>query len=30
MVLTPDGTTGPDTQLVTSASGFVLWGDGNG
>ncbi len=26
MVLTPDGTTGPDTQLVTSAGGFVLWG----
>jgi hypothetical protein len=26
MVLTPDGTSGPDTQLVTSADGFVLWG----
>lgn len=31
MVLTPDGDTGPDTQLVTSAGGFVLWGSaGNG
>ncbi|MBV9450746.1 MAG: hypothetical protein JO345_33135 [Streptosporangiaceae bacterium] len=26
MVLTPDGKPGPDTQLVTSADGFVLWG----
>lgn len=26
MVLTPDGKTGPDTQLVTSAGGFVIWG----
>lgn len=31
MVVTPDGKTGPDTQLVTSAGGFVLWGSaGNG
>lgn len=31
MVLTPDGSTGPDTQLVTSTGGFVLWGRaGNG
>jgi hypothetical protein len=31
MVLTPEGTSGPDTQLVTSADGFVLWGSaGNG
>jgi hypothetical protein len=28
MVLTPDGSTGPDPQYVTSAEGFTLWGDG--
>lgn len=27
IVVTPDGKTGPDTQLVTSADGFVLWGN---
>lgn len=30
LVLTPDGSTGPDPQLVSSASGFVLWGGTNG
>jgi hypothetical protein len=30
LVLTPDGSTGPDPQLVSSASGFVLWGGSNG
>jgi len=31
MVLTSDGASGPDTQLITSADGFVLWGSaGNG
>lgn len=30
MVLTPDGRSGPDPQLVTSTDGFVLWGDTDG
>jgi len=30
MVLTPDGETGPDPQLVTSTDGFVLWGETDG
>lgn len=31
MVLTPDGSTGPTPQFVTSTDGFTLWGDaGNG
>jgi hypothetical protein len=27
LVMTPDGKAGPDPQLVTSANGFVLWGE---
>jgi hypothetical protein len=30
LVLTPQGNIGPDPQLVSSASGFVLWGGSNG
>jgi hypothetical protein len=30
LVLTPEGNIGPDPQLVSSASGFVLWGGTNG
>jgi hypothetical protein len=30
MVLTPDGESGPDPQLVTSTDGFVLWGRADG
>jgi len=31
LLLTPDGSIGPDPQVVQSAAGFVLWGgDGNG
>jgi hypothetical protein len=30
LVLTPEGSIGPDPQLVSSASGFVLWGGTNG
>jgi hypothetical protein len=30
LVMTPDGTVGPDPQVVSSANGFVLWGSGNG
>jgi hypothetical protein len=31
LVLTPDGSTGPTPQFVTSTDGFTLWGDdGNG
>jgi hypothetical protein len=30
MVLTPDGSVGPDPQLVTSTDGFVLWGENDG
>jgi hypothetical protein len=30
LVVTPDGSSGPDPQLVTSASGFVLWGENDG
>jgi hypothetical protein len=29
LVVTPDGSTGPDPQVVSSAAGFVLWGGGN-
>jgi hypothetical protein len=29
LVVTPDGRTGPDPQLVSSAAGFVLWGGGH-
>jgi hypothetical protein len=30
MLLAPDGSNGPDPQIVDSTSGFVLWGGGNG
>lgn len=30
LVVTPDGSTGPDPQIVSSAAGFVLWGGTNG
>lgn len=30
LVVTPDGSTGPDPQVVSSAAGFVLWGGGGG
>lgn len=30
LVVSPDGSTGPDPQLVSSTDGFVLWGGGNG
>jgi hypothetical protein len=30
LVVTPDGSTGPDPQLVSSANGFVLWGGTGG
>jgi hypothetical protein len=30
MLLAPDGSNGPDPQIVNSTSGFVLWGGGNG
>lgn len=30
LVVTPDGGTGPDPQIVSSAAGFVLWGGTNG
>jgi hypothetical protein len=30
LVVTPDGRSGPDPQLVSSASGFVLWGGQGG
>ena len=29
LLLTPDGSIGPDPQLVQSAAGFVLWGSGS-
>ncbi|HXL95696.1 MAG TPA: hypothetical protein VN969_42795 [Streptosporangiaceae bacterium] len=30
LVVTPDGSSGPDPQLVTSTDGFVLWGENDG
>jgi hypothetical protein len=30
LVATPDGETGPDPQLVSSANGFILWGGTDG
>lgn len=30
LAMMPDGTTGPDPELVASADGFVLWGNGHG
>jgi hypothetical protein len=30
LAVTPDGDVGPDPQLVSSASGFLLWAAGNG
>lgn len=30
MAVTPSGSSGPDPQLVTSTSGFVLWGENGG
>ena len=30
LMVSPDGSTGPDPQLVSSANGFILWGGGNG
>jgi hypothetical protein len=30
LVVSPDGSTGPDPQLVSSTSGFILWGGDNG
>ncbi len=30
LVVTPTGSSGPDPQLVTSTSGFVLWGENGG
>jgi hypothetical protein len=30
LVVSPDGSTGPDPQLVSSTSGFIVWGGGNG
>jgi hypothetical protein len=29
LVMLPDGTTGPGPQIITTASGFTLWGGGN-
>jgi hypothetical protein len=30
ILLSPDGSNGPDPQLVSSTDGFILWGGGNG
>lgn len=30
LIVSPDGSTGPDPQLVASTDGFILWGGGNG